>query len=143
MVNLEKWEEISYSEIKAGDTIRVITKQGPVINDTRGKADTHWNGWASGNGVKFLSHPDNFEPAKGGFRTIYRRKPKAKPFELPENIGAVLKVVHPSGASNHYTFTGFEWTTLSTGIRRSSVKLKDEILGRAKSVTVISEGVKL
>jgi hypothetical protein len=92
LVNLDKWEEIGYSDIRKGDRIRVVTQQGNVINDTKGIAHSYvkYHGWQSIDCVTFLSTPDRFKPIGGGYRTIYRRKAKEKPFIFPKETGAVI-----------------------------------------------------
>lgn len=95
MVNLDKWEEINYEDVRAGDKIRVITTQGSVISDTKGVAFAFFSyrGWISQDDVTFLSSPDRFKPIGGGYRTIYRRKAKEKPFIFPGKFGEVVSGV--------------------------------------------------
>lgn len=38
MVNLDKWEEISYADIKTGDKLRIITTQGDVVQESKAVA---------------------------------------------------------------------------------------------------------
>lgn len=94
MVNLDKWEEINYEDVRVGDKLRVITQQGNVTNDTKGIAHSYvtYHGWRSVDGVTFLSSAGRFNPIPGGSRTIYRRKTKEKPFVFPENFGEIISV---------------------------------------------------
>jgi hypothetical protein len=138
MVNLDKWEEIGYGDIEAGDRLRVITRQGSVVNDTQGVAHNHtWNGWVAENAVKFLNHPDYFKPVEGGSRTIYRRKPK--PFTFPDNQLAVIKGVRIGYDTVVIWFakTGSGWVHQS-----GSEYTEDMIRQYFHNFTVEFEGVK-
>lgn len=95
MVNLDKWEEINYEDVRAGDKIRVITTQGSVISDTKGVAFAFFSyrGWISQDDVTLLSSPYRFKPIGGGYRTIYRRKHKVTAFTFPGRFGEVISGV--------------------------------------------------
>lgn len=90
MVNLDKWEEIEYGKIKRHDLIRCITVQGDATNDACGIVDRYDSlGVYNKVGVNFVVDPYYFEPAGGGHRTIYRRKPE--PFVFPIKRLAIIK----------------------------------------------------
>ena len=139
MVNLDKWEEIPYSHIKRNDLIRCITVQGDVISDTRGIVESYdsrgvWNS----KGITFLSDPKRFNPAPGGHRTIYRRK--AKPFDFPENVGAVIKGTHKETENTYtYVFNGDDWNVVGSALLTSETAF---LRAHYKDLVVISEGVK-
>lgn len=144
MVNLDKWEEVQYADIKKGDKVRVITKQGSVTNDTTGKADhSAYSGWASSDGVVFLSNPERFKPIVGGVRTIYRRKPK--PFTLPTGLGAVIEAMKVSSGSKVKLILADSTTeSLTWIVDGGSWYTSNEIANdsRFRDLTVLSEGLK-
>lgn len=107
MVSSKKWEEITYAEIKKGDTIRVVVVQGKCVTDARGVADiSGYSGWASKDGVTFIVSEDRFKPIAEGYRTIYRKKPK--PFEAPQGLGAVVEA---QGNGTSYKFIRADYDT--------------------------------
>lgn len=141
MVNLEKWEEIDFKDISEGDEIRVITTQGVVVNDTKGVAhhlDSWFDAWYSEDGVKFLSGPDRFHPISGGYRTIYRRKPKRDVIHtFPQNLGAVIEGIHrDTGRAKLFVWDSKDWSDGHT------LFLDHEGLKRGyHSFVLLSEGV--
>jgi len=142
MVNLDKWEEITYDDIKKGDKIRSIVTQGNVVNDTKGIAETHssWGGWYSKDQVKLLTHPEGFHPAGGGGRTIYRRKPK--PFVFPEGLGAVVEATHRSG--HKYLFVHSDPSDIhNSWTRGGDWHSESEILDRFTNPVILSKGFKV
>jgi hypothetical protein len=144
-VNLDKWEKISFDDIKEGDLIRAITTDdGGIEFDGRGLAEIfkvnymdvkRWvtkSGWVVARST---------EPTKTATRTFYRRKPAR--FKFPETtaavisanwkrsdggLGAEVKLVHTSIGNWVSTATGIGYTT-------------DELLTNSENFTVLSEGV--
>lgn len=113
MVNLDKWEEIEYADIKQGDKVRIITKQGKLINDVRCVASfVGRSGWNSPDHILFLISPDDFMPLAGGSRKIYRRKPKRKVITtFPENLGAVIEGINRiNSEEKRFVWDGKDWS---------------------------------
>lgn len=102
MVNLDKWEEISFGEIKRHDLVRCIVKQGNITKDIRGIVNSYDSrGVRNIDGILFALDPAKLRVVKGRTRTIYRRKPK--PFEFPTNTGAVITGIWNRSASKERT----------------------------------------
>lgn len=142
MVNLDKWEEISYEDIKIGDKLRIITIQGDVVNESRATAgyETPYSGWYADNHVKFLTRPSEFKPLPGGFRTIYRRK--AKPFQLPTGLGAVVEATKNDKFSERTRFVFADPNDKECSwVADGSWHDPDDMLKRYKDFVVISKGV--
>lgn len=138
MVNLDKWEEIAYGDIKRNDLIRCIIVQGNVIDDVRGKVDWHDGiGVYNDLGVRFITSPEMFKPKSGGQRTIYRRKPK--PFTFPTNTTAIIR----GQRVGHDSVTVF-FVKLHSGWHHESGSIysKDEIEMYFRNFEVVYKGVK-
>lgn len=135
MVNLEKWEEIEYGKIKRHDTIRCITVQGNVVSDTRGVVDGYsesgiWNE----QGIRFVRDPSAFKPVDGGYRTIYRRKPKAP--KVKELLGAVI-LAENERTKDHFVFDGLSWSSAT-----ECCDLED-LQDAYTKLTVLQEGIEI
>lgn len=83
MVNLDKWEEVEFDDLKLGDKVKRIT-----LNEDGTKAVITGK-IKYRDGDMFLSE-NRFKLVDiVYFHKIYRRKPK--PFELPTNLFAVVE----------------------------------------------------
>ena len=133
MVNLEKWEEISFDDIRKGDRLKRITRHSDGTKAVvSGKAHTlEGNMWMSKHRFKLV---DDSMDSK-----LYRRKPKPKPFKFPKGVGAVINLgnfgtnipfVHVRGDVWHHGLT-------------STLYYEDEILSSFPNATpvVVSKGV--
>lgn len=95
MVNLQKWDFISYKDITEGDDLKVIiTGEKDNLKTktvTRAKAlDRGWNAWYADN-IRVVVDPDDSSRDKDFTYEIYRRKPEAVKFEFPTNRLAIVK----------------------------------------------------
>jgi len=91
MPNPEKWEGITFDEIKKGDEIRcIITDEGGYRTDTRGFANEYKAGypgprWVHGSGW-VAARKEGTGTSKS---TFYRKKPP--PFVFPQKSLAVIE----------------------------------------------------
>lgn len=141
-VDLDKWEEITFEDVKKGDKIRVIVTQGEVVSDTKAVADylAGYSGWYARGDVNFLSSPGKFSPIPGGSRKIYRRKPK--PFELPTGLGAVVEATRNDKFSERTRFVFADPNDKECSwVADGSWHDPDDMLKRYKDFVVISKGV--
>jgi hypothetical protein len=142
LVNLDKWEEIEFADIRAGDFIRVITVgkrcDFEAVTDARGTVTGQtWGDDWSCNGINLAKKPGSKGP--DFLDTFYRRKPK--PFVFPENAGAVIKATHKETESTYtYVWTGEDWTVFGSSLLSSDT---DFLRKNYKDFVLISEGVKL
>jgi hypothetical protein len=94
MVDLDKWEFISFNDIKAGDDLKVIINgENETLKTktvTRGTALSEgWKSWYTTGDVRIVADPAN---AAMGFTTeIYRRKHKPAEFKFPTKRFSVIK----------------------------------------------------
>jgi len=88
MVNLEKWEEIEYTDIRADDLIKMIREDGIrtfIYKSMAVSFDEQHNWWVM-DGKWYASAEEDY----GYARTFYRRKPK--PFDFPTSFGSIIQV---------------------------------------------------
>jgi hypothetical protein len=93
MVNLQKWDFISFNDIKEGDEIKVITtgnrKNYTTKTVTRATVVSRgWNAWYGSDDFRITSDPET--KSEGFTVEIYRRKPK--PFNFPTSFGSIIQV---------------------------------------------------
>lgn len=113
MVNLDKWEEIEYADIKKGDRVRCIVDQKSVWNDVRFLASHEaFKGWCTIEGIVGAVDPESFAPVNNGGRKIYRRKPDPVPaFVFPEVMGAVIEAkLKTETDRKRFVWDGADWT---------------------------------
>jgi hypothetical protein len=130
MVNLDKWEEVTYADLKIGDKVRRINKHddGTVL-DIRGTIHSERFG--------VLQSKDNFALVRNtySFATeLYRRKPK--PYSLPTELGAIVSGT-PAGAVDREwcVFDGEDWCSSVRAYRPS------EMFGHFQDLRLEREGI--
>lgn len=140
MVNLEKWEEVKFGDVKFNDKLKIVLvkKSTDTLTTTevyKGKVTSvdHPYFWING-GCGWEDKPS----ARNTTTTIYRRKPE--PFAFPHNLGAVIegKPKHTSGSARRYVRLAGRWVQ-SDG----SVAFEDALTANFENWTVLSKGVEL
>lgn len=142
MVDLDKWEEIEFDDIKEGDLIRVITvgKRGDfeAVTDARGivTGQTWGDDWSC-NGINLVKKPGSKGP---DFKdTFYRSKPE---FEFPTKPLSIIEGTYKfsSGSNNKSRFIRTEdggWMGTRDGGRAHAGPLRSNF----KDWTVIFDGI--
>lgn len=136
MVNLEKWEKVTFGDLNKGDKImrRSFHDDGTtsVVKGTLERKSMS-GAWVSKDAFALVL-------SSYAFRTeLYRRKPK--PFIFPEDIGAVIQ--------GHWVDTDAEVRLVSAGRQRWTSAASFAVYSEAalrvslKDLTILSEGVSL
>lgn len=90
MVNLEKWEEVGFFEVKKGDKVKSVHTYADgtkIVREGRVDHVSVLGSWVSKD-EKVLVVTQRSCEDWGATRTIYRRKPK--PFVFPEMAGSII-----------------------------------------------------
>lgn len=90
MVNLDKWEEVEFFDVKPGDTVKTVhTHADGTVAIRKGKIHhiSPVGNWVSKDD-KMLVVTQRACETWGATREIYRRK--AKPFVFPETAGSII-----------------------------------------------------
>lgn len=144
MVNLAKWEEVDFFDIKLNDEIKYVQINGLKTTVIRGKVvfrlhrsdATGTLRIEDGHHQHDLSRRDFGKPEG---TTLYRRK--AKTFELPTEFGAIVSAVYVSRYSEDkrqwFVFDGQDWCSGDSAVIPTDFEdnYKDHILER-EGVTV-------
>lgn len=135
MVNLNKWEEIEYEDIRVDDLIRLVRTDGIRKFEYTSKAesyDDHHKWWVM-EGNWYATGGDD-DP--GWTKTIYR---KVKPFKAPQGLGAVVTVKYEDGST--LTYVRVDHDTECWRDTSGYWFIDDEELQGLTGQTVLSEGV--
>lgn len=142
MVNLKKWEEVDFFDIKLNDEIKGYIEVGPTFTHVvRGKV-VYTQSTSDKKEGKISLQRDwekhnlarKREIGKPEGTVLYRRK--AKPFELPTEFGAIVSAVYVSrytdGKRQWFVFDGEDWCCGESAVSPTDLKedYKDYILER-------------
>ncbi len=137
MVNLEKWEEIEFEDVREGDIIKAVvwsdTEDFKTKSVCESKIGVHakWGGgfWAGNLSILSGQMTPEFK------RTIYRKKLKVV-FTFPQNMGAVIEAEGRTfGSKKRFVWDGHDWTDGIVTFGR------EELKNGYKNFVVLSEGV--
>lgn len=139
MVNLNKWEEVDFFDIKLGDEIKGIIKTSPTLTETvRGTVRyVHSTGDKAEGRIHVEKDGEHHalirsrEKGKPENTSLYRRKEltqdeKDALFVLTEKLGAIISAVpehHSAGTARvNHVWDGGEWSTAHTSICTSEFR---------------------
>jgi hypothetical protein len=137
MVNLKKWEEIRFEDIRMNDTLKRITVNSDgttatVVGVAIYKSD-YLGTWTTQGSFRLVdknSHPNSTK--------IYRRK--APLFEFPKAHGSVIHAKWTYGRAVQFILDiDGNWISLNTGMSYTVQELRE----KAGDFTVARTGVKL
>jgi hypothetical protein len=154
MVNLNKWEEVDFFDIKLGDEIKGYIKVSPTLTEI-----------VSGKVVYMHSTSDKLEgrihvakdwenhalvrdrvKGKPENTSLYRRKPPTQEeldakFEFPAKLGAIVSSVprHAFAGTDreYHVYDGGEWSTAHTSIDA------DELRRNFKEFELVRKGIEV
>jgi hypothetical protein len=155
MVNLTKWEEIDFFDIKLDDEIKGYIKVGPTLTEvvkgtvvyvhtTSDKAEGRIHVEKDWENHALIRDRDKGKPEN---TVLYRRKnltqdERDELFEFPEKLGAIVSAVGRNlgrygTQREHFVWDGGEWSTAHTS--QSSSELKRDF----KEFKLIRKGIKV
>jgi hypothetical protein len=143
MVNLEKWEEISFYDIKVGDKIKAVYSYRDGSYTIRTGVITALGGTMKSAANEIVFSKGYCDVAGVTSRIIYRRKRSTK-VKIPTRHGASLKAVRGYCGSKEILIhadvdSAYPWWSVEGQQWLSVTDIKDDY----KDIEVLSKGIKI